>query len=68
VAAVEGGRPGFWRIVVRNLFKGVLLYAPVLAIFTALSPFGQGIGETLSRTLVLGPAREWSPPDPNQED
>lgn len=68
IAAVEGGRPGPWRTVVRNLFKGVLLYAPVLAIFTMLSPFGQGIGETLSRTLVLGPPREWSPPEPDQED
>jgi len=67
VVAIEGGRPGVWRTVVRNLFKGVLLYAPVLAIFTALSPFGQGIGETLSRTLVLGPPREWSPPEPDQE-
>lgn len=68
VVAVEGGRPGVWRTIVRNLFKGVLLYAPVLAIFTALNPFGQGIGETLSRTLVLGPAREWSPPEANQGD
>ena len=67
VVAVEGGRPGLWRTVVRNLFKGVLLYAPVLAIFTVLNAFGQGIGETLSRTLVLGPPREWSPPAPNQE-
>jgi len=68
VVAVEGGRPGLWRTVVRNLFKGVLLYAPVLAIFTVLNAFGQGIGETLSRTLVLGPPREWSPPAPNQEE
>ncbi len=54
VASAGDGRVGFGRVLVRNLFKSVLLAAPILAIFTVLNPLGQGIGEVLSRTLVLG--------------
>ena len=54
IRSVDEGRVGFGRVLVRNLFKAVLLAAPILAIFTVLNPLGQGIGEVLSRTLVLG--------------
>lgn len=54
VRSSDAARVGVLRVLVRNLFKSVLLAAPILAIFTVLNPLGQGIGEVLSRTLVLG--------------
>lgn len=71
VVSVSGGRVGFGRVLVRNLFKAVLLAAPILAIFTVLNPLGQGIGEVLSRTFVLGRRRgpeseEVAKPDEDQ--
>lgn len=54
IRSIDDGRVGVGRVLVRNLFKAVLLAAPILAIFTVLNPLGQGIGEVLSRTLVLG--------------
>jgi uncharacterized RDD family membrane protein YckC len=54
VVSTSGDRVGAGRVLVRNLFKAVLLAAPILAIFTVLNPLGQGIGEVLSRTFVLG--------------
>ena len=71
IRSIDEGRVGFGRVLVRNLFKAVLLAAPILAIFTVLNPLGQGIGEVLSRTLVLG--RRVAPksdvePGANEED
>lgn len=55
-ATVRGGDgepPTLRATLLRNLLKGVLLYAPVLAIFTLLDAHGRGIGEVLSRTAVV---------------
>ncbi len=55
-ATVRGGDgepPTLRATLLRNLLKGVLLYAPVLAIFTLLDANGRGIGEVLSRTAVV---------------
>jgi uncharacterized RDD family membrane protein YckC len=69
VISASGDRVGFGRVIVRNLFKAVLLAAPILAIFTLLNPLGQGIGEVLSRTLVLGRiAAPGSDRGPGQDD
>ncbi len=56
VEAAEGGLAPWWRIGLRNLFKGVVLAAPILGLFTLLNPLGQGIGEVVSRTFVLARA------------
>ena len=58
-----GGRPAIVRTLARNLFKAVMLYAPILAIFALLSPGGQGIGEVVSRTFVA----TRTPPSPGAE-
>lgn len=52
VIDATGRRPSVVRTLARNLFKAVMLYAPILAIFALLSPSGQGIGEVVSRTFV----------------
>lgn len=58
-----GRRPAIVRTLARNLFKAVMLYAPILAIFALLSPGGQGIGEVVSRTFVA----TRTPPAPGAE-
>ena len=52
VLASHGTTPGSGSILLRQLFKTVVLYAPILAIFVVLSPAFQGIPETVSRTVV----------------
>jgi uncharacterized RDD family membrane protein YckC len=52
VRAADGGPPTLRATLLRNLFKGMVLYAPVLAAFTLLDPHGRGIGEVVSRTAV----------------
>ena len=52
VLASDGSSPGSGSILLRQLFKTVVLYAPILAIFVILSPAFQGIPETVSRTVV----------------
>lgn len=52
VLASDGSSPGSGAILLRQLFKTVVLYAPILAIFVILSPAFQGIPETVSRTVV----------------
>jgi uncharacterized RDD family membrane protein YckC len=52
VLASDGSSPSSGSILLRQLFKTVVLYAPILAIFVILSPAFQGIPETVSRTVV----------------
>lgn len=52
VVASDGTPPGSGTILLRQLFKTVVLYAPILAIFVVLSPACQGVPETVSRTVV----------------
>jgi len=47
------GRPATRRaVLLRNLFKSVVLFAPVLAIFMVVNPRGRGVGEVVSHTVV----------------
>lgn len=52
VVASTGGRPSRRAVLLRGLFKAVVLYAPILAVFVLLSPARQGVPETVSRTVV----------------
>jgi uncharacterized RDD family membrane protein YckC len=52
VVASDGTRAGSRAVLLRLLFKAVVLYAPILAIFVVLSPALQGVPETVSRTVV----------------
>ena len=64
VRASSGGRPSGGAILLRGLFKGVILFAPILGIFSILSPARQGIPETVSRTVVADRLIQRNPPDP----
>lgn len=52
VRASNGGRASRGSILLRCMFKAVVLYAPILAVFVILSPARQGVPETVSRTVV----------------
>ena len=52
VLSSTGGRPAPRSTLMRAVFKGVILCAPILGIFALLSPARQGIPETVSRTVV----------------
>ena len=64
VRSSTGGSPSSGSILLRALFKGVILYAPILGIFSLLSPARQGIPETVSRTVVADRLIERNPTDP----
>ncbi len=59
VAARDGSRPPAASILVRNIFKAMVLLIPVLAVFALLNPHLQGPGDLVARTVVVGgaPAR-----------
>lgn len=52
VVAADGKRATNAAVLLRLLFKTIVLYAPILAIFVILSPALQGVPETVSRTVV----------------
>ena len=52
VLTSSGGVPAPSTILLRAVFKGVVFYAPILAIFVLFSPALQGVPETVSRTVV----------------
>jgi uncharacterized RDD family membrane protein YckC len=57
-------RLSVWQIVVRNVFKGLIVLAPPIAIIVLLTPVGQGLGDVAAGTVVLiRPAEQ--PPQPN---
>ncbi|MCE9620156.1 MAG: RDD family protein [Planctomycetes bacterium] len=58
VVALGGGPAAWWQHLVRNLLKGLVLLAPVLAIPSLFSPHGIGIPEILSRTAVAEGERD----------
>ena len=52
VLASDGTAPRATAVLLRTFFKGVVLFAPILAVFCLLSPARQGIPESVSRTVV----------------
>ena len=52
VLASDGSAPRASALLLRTFFKGVVLFAPILAVFCLLSPARQGIPESVSRTVV----------------
>ena len=52
VLASDGAPPRASAVLLRTFFKGVVLFAPILAVFCLLSPARQGIPESVSRTVV----------------
>lgn len=63
VRSSTGARPTSGAILLRALFKGVVLYAPVLGVFAFISPARQGIPETVSRTVVADRLARSNPPE-----
>lgn len=53
VVLPSGARPRAWQVLARNIFKGIILIAPIAGIFTIAVPGGRGIGEVASRTAVV---------------
>lgn len=55
----DGARAAWWRHLLRNLLKGLLMLSPVVAIPTLLNRRGEGVPEAISLTSVTrspGPA------------
>jgi uncharacterized RDD family membrane protein YckC len=48
-----GGPMRWWQVLTRNLFKGLIVLAPPLAIIVVLTPSGQSLGDVVAKTLVL---------------
>jgi uncharacterized RDD family membrane protein YckC len=53
VLGQDGVPAVWWRHVVRNLFKGLVMLSPLIAVPTVLSPRGVGVPETITRTVVV---------------
>ena len=64
VLAANGTRASAVAVLLRILFKAVVLYAPILAVFVVLSPALQGVPETVSRTVVADARSGQNLPDP----
>jgi len=56
VVTIDGARPTARAILVRNLFKALVLLIPVLAVVAVLNPHAQGLGDFMARTVVVRPA------------
>ena len=64
VLAANGTRASAVAVLLRILFKAVVVYAPILAVFVILSPALQGVPETVSRTVVADARSGQNLPDP----
>lgn len=53
VITAQGARPTPGSILVRNVFKIIVLLIPVLAVFALLNHHLQGLGDLMARTLVV---------------
>ena len=53
VLGQDGVPAAWWRHVVRNLFKGLVMLSPLIALPTIISPRGIGVPETITRTQVV---------------
>lgn len=53
VLGQDGVPAVWWRHVIRNLFKGLVMLSPLIAVPTVLSPRGVGVPETITRTVVV---------------
>ncbi len=53
VITAQGARPTLQSILVRNVFKIIVLLIPVLAVFALLNHHLQGLGDLMARTLVV---------------
>ena len=56
VVAVDGAAPTARAILVRNLFKALVLLVPVLAVVALLNPHVQRLGDFMARTVVVRPS------------
>lgn len=54
VVTLTGQRAGIGAVLLRHLFKFVVLVIPPLGVFVLVNPHRQGLGETISRTVVVG--------------
>jgi len=52
IVGQHGEQVAWWRHVIRNIFKGIVLLSPLIVLPTVLSPRGQGVPEVITRTLV----------------
>jgi uncharacterized RDD family membrane protein YckC len=77
VYAVTGTRPGFARVLVRNLLKVIELWLfPLVMVMMIFHPARQRMGDLLAGTIVVGPrmrplppwARPSGPPPPPPSD
>lgn len=55
--APAGERPGVWQVLVRNIFKALVLVVPLALVFTVWAPGFRGIAEVCSRTGVVRTTR-----------
>ena len=53
VVATDGSRPAARAILIRNMFKLLVLLIPVLAVVGLLNPHVQGLGDSLAGTVVV---------------
>ncbi len=53
VITAQGARPTLGSILVRNIFKVIVLLIPVLAVFALLNHHLQGLGDLMARTFVV---------------
>ncbi len=53
VVATDGSAPAVWAILIRNMFKFLVLLIPVLAVIGLLNPHVQGLGDSMAGTVVV---------------
>ncbi len=58
VVSADGSRPPSRAILIRNLFKGLTLLLPPVAVVAIVNPHLQGLGDLMAATVVVGEARE----------
>jgi uncharacterized RDD family membrane protein YckC len=66
VVALDGERAGIGAVLVRNIFKLVLIMTPILGVFVFMNPNQQRLGDLVARTIVIRSRR--SVPDEEAED
>ncbi len=54
VVAADGSAPRARAILIRNMFKLLVLLIPVLAVVGLLNPHVQGLGDSMAGTVVVG--------------
>lgn len=65
VVSADGTRPGARSVLIRNVFKGLTLLLPPIAVVAVINPHLQGIGDLLAATVVVGEGRKPTSEDHN---